>query len=79
MYSISIFLFYILLIGGVRTQRTPLPTGLRAVVRCLCLNYVRHKSISTETAGWIELVFGVTATVTMHSLMTCGQYGHRDS
>jgi len=29
MYSISIFLFYIILIwGGVRTQRTPLPTGL---------------------------------------------------
>jgi len=28
-YSISIFLFYILLIWGyVRTQRTPLPTGL---------------------------------------------------
>jgi len=64
-------------------QKTPpfhfLPTGPRAVVRCLCLNYVRHKSISTETAGWIELVFGVTATVTMRSLMTCGQYGHRDS
>jgi len=30
MYSISIFLFYILLIwGDVRTQRTPLPMGLR--------------------------------------------------
>ena len=28
MYGISIFLFYILLIWGVRTHPTPLPTGL---------------------------------------------------
>jgi len=34
MYSISIFLFYVVLISGVRirTQRTPLPTGLRNYV-----------------------------------------------
>jgi len=43
--TVSVFLFYILLIwrGGVRTQRTPLPTGLSIV-----------ESLQSKYRGWVK-------------------------